>query len=644
MGGPATTVENYRLRPVSGTYIRDGSSTNQVAFSVNDYEIVRLDVDGSSPQNMASGSYSRLFPSFQQPTYWIAHPLQQLDSSTWEGRILQVWGDELVIPHRKIRIHVNRSHFAAASSRMTITFTEGPPDVTRTLKFASPYFREVTVEFDTVQGANRITSVDTCAHNERPPFLQCENLTFEEVYNRAGVDVLQSRNRSTVPLALAGGDSAWQDAELQAAIVTYWSNYWEGPDWAIWTLFAGTGRTATLAGSMFDSSDANQRQGVAIFSDAQEESVEKDRPQRSEYIHRDRFFALIHEIGHCFNLHHAWLDYNSALLWPFFDSSSGFATIMHYPWKLVGFYEKFRYGFHDSELRFLRHAPDRIVQMGNDRFRPGQDEFGREERLKFAPWKLSVELSRSKGVFEFLEPVVMTVTLTNTSPHPQIIDEAILEDSDNFALLIARPGGTSSRLWRPFVQHCFRASPCVLKPRKSVKATFFVGAGLDGWYLAEPGAYTLHAILKTPEFVIAAAPRRIRIAHSCSWDEELLAQDLFTTDVGRAFAFGSSHGIAAPVETLRDVVERLPERAVSRHAALALAQPWMRDHRVLRMEKDYRGFDLVRAKPEEARRLYGRALLDDSAGAAHCFGTARFEELSQNYAVWLKENGGSTVT
>lgn len=50
-----------------------------------------------------------------------------------------------------------------------------------------------------------------------------------------------------------------------------------------------------------------------------------------------------------------------------------------------------------------------------------------------------------------------------------------------------------------------------------------------------------------------------------------MAQDFFTKDVGRAFAFGASHDITAPVETLRDVVDRFPQRAVSRHAALALA-------------------------------------------------------------------------
>lgn len=237
---------------------------------------------------------------------------------------------------------------------------------------------------------------------------------------------------------------------------------------------------------------------------------------------------------------------------------------------------------------------------------------------------------------------MLTATLTNTSAHPQIVDQAVLEDGDNFALLIASGGGGAARLWRPFAQHCFLAAPCVLEPGCSLKATFFVSAGLDGWQLAEPGRYTLQAMLRTPEFVLASEPQRLRIAHSCSWDEEVLAQDFFTKDVGRAFAFGASHGIASPLETLREVVERLPGRGVCRHAALALAEPWRQDCRVLRVATDDRGFDRVAARPEEARRLYERALKGDRDEAIRCFGATRYEDLTRSFSAWLEENGAAS--
>lgn len=300
---------------------------------------------------------------------------------------------EMIAPsYRRVRIDVPLG--LAVSRQMTITFMDGAPAVTRTLRFASPYFREVAFEFDIAEGSPRVTSVNTCAHNERPSFLQCETLTFDTVFDRAGVDVSQSRRRSTVPLTLAGSDQAWSDAELQSAM-RFWSIYSDGPNWAVWVLFAGTGRTETLAGSMFDDSDENQRQGVGIFNDAVEKFVHKDYPQRAEHAQRERFFSLVHETGHCFNLHHAWLDYNSILQWPFFDQLKDVATFMNYPPKVFDFYGKFRYVFHDSELKFLRHAPDQFVEMGDDRFRGGQDEFGREPR--FAPSQRSSLVRDSTG-------------------------------------------------------------------------------------------------------------------------------------------------------------------------------------------------------------------------------------------------------
>lgn len=89
--------------------------------------------------------------------------------------------------------------------------------------------------------------MDTCVHQEHPPLLRCENLTFDEVYDRAGVDVSQSQRRSTVPLAGAGGDGAWSDAELHAAMRAFWSSYSDAPNWAVWVLFAGTGRSSSFS-------------------------------------------------------------------------------------------------------------------------------------------------------------------------------------------------------------------------------------------------------------------------------------------------------------------------------------------------------------------------------------------------------------
>jgi hypothetical protein len=290
---------------------------------------------------------------------------------------------------------------------------------------------------------------------------------------------------------------------------------------------------------------------------------------------------------------------------------------------------------------FFDNAPDNLVEMGDVPFYDGQPFFDVDDSTALRPWKLDIALHRPRGVFEFLEPVTLKVTLTNTSSHPQMIDAAVLEDSSNFTLVIGRMEGRA-RFWRPFAQYCFLPTPRVLEPQQSLNASFFVGSGLDGWYFAEPGAYRLQAVLKTPDTIVATNLLRIRIAHPRSWDEEIVAQNFFTRDVGRAFAFGATPSRSDVVQTLREVVERLPDRAVSYHAALALAQATMRDHRILRTAPDEeRGFNLVPADHDEACRFFQRALFDNPDAAADSLGSETCRNLEERYAVYLKQSGAS---
>lgn len=182
------------------------------------------------------------------------------------GTIYRRWGDEALLPHHMLRIHAPQGRLTAVKPRMTVTFSGGAPEVTREFEFESPWFRVADVEFDTVGGATRVTSVDTCAHLNRPEKLACERLTVDAVYDRAGVELRRSPNTSLVPLEDAGGDEKWGEQELHDAMYTYWSRYSARSQWALWVLFAGRA-VSDLAGVMFDDEGLYQRQGAAVFND-----------------------------------------------------------------------------------------------------------------------------------------------------------------------------------------------------------------------------------------------------------------------------------------------------------------------------------------------------------------------------------------
>ena len=622
--------------PVSGTYQTPVHGSDSVSVN-NVLETIRLDVDGTFPQMMASGSYTRMRVLQQQPTYWVAHPLKQTGSGTWEGPILKVWGDASVIPYNKVRIHVPPMALSISGPPLTVTFSGIQGTATRVLRFISPYFRAVTFEFAAVQDIPSVTAINTCAHAERPSSLRCEGLSFGTVYDRAGVDVTQSPRRSIVPLA--GGAAAWSDAELDGAMHKFWSSYSDDPNWAVWTLFAGHHERQGLLGEMFDFSDQNQRQGCAIFVQSLDDSIPVSYPQRNAHVARMRFFDLVHETGHCFNLHHAWLDYNAVVEWPFFNNLANVATFMNYPQNLFDFFSEFEYRFHDSELKFLRHAPDNFVEMGDAPFYGGDKFFARESATALRPWRLDISVNRPRGVFEFLEPVTLTAVLTNTSVSPQVIDEFVLEDGANLAVLIGRMEGRA-RFWRPFAQRCFLPSPRVLEPGQYLTASFFIGAGLGGWYFAEPGAYVVQAALNTGSGAVTTNPLAVRVSHPRSWEEEVAAQEIFTRDVGRALEFGATPARSSVVETLRGIVERLPDRAVSRYAALALARGSMKEQRVLRTgAAKERGFDVIPADHAEARRLFQRAVFDDPRAAADTLGDAAARELTARYGGYVGKSG-----
>ena len=649
--------------PVSGLYL----SVPKTKFELVDEEL-RLDVDGSYPQMVASGTISWRTVS-ANGVHWIAN-LVTHGGARWTGAIwyksaLGASGSSYSFPYTNIEVLVTGAAVLSLTPpSATVTFSGGgAPNRVRSLKSVSPWFHNVEFEFDHVGSVVPVTSMQTHAHPNRPPTLRNEVLTIERVYSRAGFDVAKSGRDSTVPLTGAGADVLWSDGELHDAMQTYWSRFANYAQWSMWALFASKHEAIPsqgigpddLGGLMFDDIGPNHRQGTAIFND----SFIKDAPAGDSaptaYVRRTRFWTAVHEIGHTFNLAHSWqksLGSGSQAPWQPLSDEPEARSFMNYPYRVGGgqtaFFADFEFRFSDSELRFMRHAPQRFVEMGNaDWF----DHHGFQQANLSPEPRLQLELSFNRGapLFEFMEPVMLEVTLTNTSDEPQLLQDNILFHQEDMTIIIKRHNRPARQLF-PYAQYCERGRTTIVMPGQSKRQSFCASFGKGGWLIEEAGLYTVQIALHLDDEDVISNPVRLRIAPPRGYDEEFLAQEFFTDEVARVLAFDGSRYFESSNDTLRAIVEKLSDRRVSLHARVALALPYTRKYKQLTLSPDPHdrlrpaseiGGRITVSEPntDEASKYLSAALIDHRELAAETLGTARLEAYSDRFSKFLGERG-----
>jgi hypothetical protein len=579
----------HPARAVSGLYTTLGSTLAHTGVDDADLEAtgpalipslegeeLRLDVDGRYPQMTASGSVP---VSPVQRLHWIAS-IHATGPNTYSGGIW--YKDPAVTPFGYTTVDIKVSSLLVLGRKAKVVFN-GPglkPRV-RLFKFRSPYFHKVEVEYDSESPIVPVLQIDTCAHPNRPATLPCENLTIRQVFQRSGFDTSTSPNTSSVTGAPGG---TWSDMEMHDAMTVFWSRFANLPQWALWTFFAeqhdmGSG----LGGIMFDDIGPNHRQGTAIFYDSFiSDPPPPADPNDAAYIARNRFWTAVHEMGHAFNLAHSWQKSLGAPFgspWiPLADEPEA-RSFMNYPYGVAGgetaFYADFEYRFTDQELLFMRHAPESFVRMGDAAW---FDHHGFEQARVQAtpPLSLEIRANRTTPVFEFLEPVMIELKLKNISTAPQIVDENILTTLDGITIALKRQG-SPARQFLPFAQYCMKPAAKILQPSEAIYASVYVTAGLNGIDVAEPGRYILQAALHKPEGDIVSKPFALRIATPKGLEEDVVAQDFFSDSVSRVLAFDGSRVLPEANAVLRNVVERLGDRRVAKHAriplGLSIAEP-----------------------------------------------------------------------
>ena len=637
----------------SGLYKRRPQTLGGVPITIR--EDLRVDIDGLYPQMQISGT---IYGGLTQQVHWIAKVVKTPGIAEWTGNIWYKDGTGSLMPYTSIVARISAGASAISPSRITFNAT-GQPSITQTYDFVSPYFHPLEIEFDSATGVTPVTQINTCDHPNRPGSIACETLTIQKVYERAGFDVKTSSGTSVVPLtgASTGVDSNWSDNEMHDAMQTFWSRFANTAQWSMWVFFAGLHEVTPdipdarrLGGIMFDSIGANHRQGTAIFNNSFISQAPPGDPNPAAWVRRMKFWTACHEMGHSFNLAHSWQKRNSDSWIPLTNEPEG-RTFMNYPFNVNGgdtsFFSDFTYRFSDSELLFMRHAPERFVEMGNALW---FDNHGfQQANVSAEPtFRLEVRANREKPIFEFLEPVMLETKLTNISDEPQIIEETLLNVADRMTVIIKKQG-QDARQWFPYAQYCFKPNKIVLNANESIYDSLFVAVGKNGWDVAEPGNYTIQVALNLENEDIVSQPFNIRVAPPRGYDEEFLAQDFFSEDVGRILTFDGSRTLESGNNTLREVNERFPDKAVAVHAKIALGEPLTRDYKLLSLPDGVRDMTsaaedngkikVIKAEAAKADKQLSAALFENTSESAETLGHIDYQYYVDQFSEFAADEG-----
>jgi len=615
---------------------------------------LRLDVDGRYSQMTASGTVPA---SGGTRAHWIAK-LRSTGSLKYAGDIW--YRDAPAVPflYTGVEITVTRQIFTGAHTAVAKFTGRGLPDKTVSLSIRSPYFHKVDFEYDYASGVTPVTQINTGAHPNRPATLPVENLSIETVFRRAGFDVSLSTGGS-VPPALSGPGGQWSDMEMHDAMQTYWSRFADVPQWAMWVFFAPQHEMGTsLGGVMFDDIGPNHRQGTSIFYNSFISNAPAGDANPAAWVARMRFWTAVHEMGHAFNLAHSWqkalggpADAPYGSPWMPIGNEPEARSFMNYPYNVTGgqtaFFANFEFRFSDQELLFMRHAPGRFVQMGHAGW---FDHHGFEGPKAVEPkLKIDVRVNRDKPIFDFLEPVMLEFKVTNISPHPVLFDQTEVTNFENLTLIIKKKD-KGAKQYMPYARRCIEPKPTVLMPGESLYEVVFASAGLNGYDLAEPGFYMVQACLHHEDGNIISKPLNLRIKPPRGYDEELLAQDLYSGDVGRVLAFDGSRVLDSANDALRMAVDRLPNTAIAKHARIALAKPLLTESKQLVLRPGQTtmlrpasesGGEVVceSARPDEAKKELEAAILAEPDKAAETLSHIDYRYYAESLAKYLAKNG-----
>ncbi|NUW40383.1 hypothetical protein [Nonomuraea rhodomycinica] len=503
---------------------------------------LRVDVDGARPTGRVSGD---LFSVAGSTTTYAG-------SFVVHSPTVRAEGDEARIAGR------GAFTFETPAKDVTVTLTGGSGTAevaghVYPVAFASPHFRQVLLEVDSVAGTVPFASYATSAL-PTPAGCPPRELSVAAAYAEAGIG-LTVAEPGVIPADGSGADLAWDDAELHHAMTQQFSLFADAPAWRVWLLVAGR-HVGGYRGIMFDYDDAHQRQGSAVFYDA----IKGDTPQAQ----RAQLRTYVHELGHAFNLLHSWQKNLAAPPQPLGpDGGFGDLSWMNYvqnyrPGGEPGYWAAFPFQFTDAELVHLRHGFYRDVAMGANAFGTGAAEIAPFERPVEDLSGLRLEV-RAKERFGFGEPVVVELKLSYTG-EPRVTHGHLHPDTEFTQIAITRPGGRTV-LYRPMMRHCVDDSAEVrLDPgNPALYRSAYVGHGRDGHYFQQPGEYLVRGqYIAADGSRIVSDPCLVRVRYPAGADDHRVAELMLGEEQGKLFSLlgSDSPELRAGNEALDELIDR----------------------------------------------------------------------------------------
>jgi hypothetical protein len=430
----------------------------------------------------------------------------------------------------------------------------------------------------------------------------------------AGVDLTINPTHTVIDDT---NNPTWTVDELHDAMESYFSQYaGQWPKWHVWSLLASSYISSGVAGIMFDynlsTADDTKpdRQGCAVFRNHQWfNNLPAGSPANDNEASalRDFLYTYVHELGHCFNLMHSW---QKSLANPPGTDRPDSLSWMNYPWMYDqrhssgDFWANFFLRFDDEELIHIRHGNRKSVIMGGEPFAEHAAIGEIPELVEDAPIEFIV---RSKGHFNYLEPVIVELKIKNISESSMKFNSELSPELGSSLLYIQRPDGRI--LLYDSVMHVL-GMPVIreFSPEANHCQNIWAGFGRHGHYFDSPGTYKLRAIYQGIGGVLAPSNiHQITVGTPLSREEEQFAKSYYTPNAGLALYLGGSDSefLKPGMETIRAVAETMHDSPVGAHLSIILAEQAARPFRLIEKKKR-----IVKreADPKAALTILDRAL------------------------------------